>query len=97
VPAPLGADDESNLVAMCASCHRRFDARRAAAAAAGRPDTPGFEKGNGGVFGLSRGAANSRLGSANFCAGRPAFGGDGGGIFADPGEAPPVEPSGGAA
>ena len=29
VPHPYGADDESNLVPLCASCHRSFDAARA--------------------------------------------------------------------
>lgn len=45
VPWPFGADDESNLVGLCPSDHRRFDAgaarRLRAARAAGAADTPG--------------------------------------------------------
>ena len=59
VPAPLGSNDPSNLQAMCGSCHRKWDAARAAAvqqclaanAAAssggGGLDTPGSTKGPG--------------------------------------------------
>ena len=53
VPWPLGPDDKSNLVPLCAPCHRRFDAGRvqgvggAGAAVARRDgclDTPGSKE-----------------------------------------------------
>ena len=69
VPAPLGSNDPSDLQAMCGSCHRKWDAARAAAvqqclaanAAAssggGGLDTPGSTKGPGRAHRPSHGSA----------------------------------------
>jgi len=77
VPAPIGAADETNLVPLCASCHRRFDARRNAAADADTPSLDNrFDSPSTPSFELGRITANSSRnvdGSCSVGAGSPAF------------------------
>lgn len=77
VPHPYGADDESNLVPLCASCHRSFDAARAAGMDANTAarfvrarrlgltavgdDTPTIGKQTGGVPGLLAQPEHTRI------------------------------------
>ena len=73
VPAPLGSDDEGNLVAMCAVCHGKYDRSRRAATAEleCRADTtPTRAKGSGRASGPPVGSTRAGGEFGSFAGGR---------------------------